>query len=52
MNLGHTPFPKRPDERLATLPDGNSVNFCLAKRQAKNLPRRFAELSVFVFGND
>ena len=40
------------DLRLASLPGRDGMDFLLAKRQAKKLPRSFAELSVFVFGND
>jgi hypothetical protein len=52
MHLGRAQLAKRPGERLEILPSGDGVNLCLAKQQAKQLPRGFAELSVFVFGND
>ena len=52
MHLGRAQLAKRPGERLEILPSSDGVNLCLAKQQAKQLPRGFAELSVFVFGND
>ena len=52
MHLGGAELAKRPGERLEILPSGDGVNLFLAKQQAKQLPRGFAELSVFVFGND